>query len=73
MVPKPQNESIAVYHKKSEVSIMDELELNKEMKVKDLINLLRARSFGNKGFAYYKLDDKKVYLNLRLSDSLIFD
>jgi methionyl-tRNA formyltransferase len=52
---------------------MDQLELNKEMKVKDLINLLRARSFGNKGFAYYKLGDKKVHLNLRLSDSPNFD
>ena len=73
LVPKPQDESIAVYHKKSDVGIMDQLELNKEMKVKDLINLLRARSFGNKGFAYYKLGDKKVHINLRLSDSPNFD
>lgn len=73
LVPKPQDETFAVYHKKSEVSVMDEIELNKEMKVKDLINLLRARSFGNKGFAHYKLGDKQVHLNLRLSDSPNFD
>ena len=61
------------YHKKSEVSIMNELELNKEMKVKDLFDLLRARSFSNKGFVYYKLGEKQVHLNLRLSDAPNFD
>ena len=38
-----------------------------------VINLLRARSFNNLGFAYYKSNGEKIYLNLKLSKSNKFE
>lgn len=37
---------------------------------KELLTILRARSFGELGFAYYESVGKKIYLNLRLSDTI---
>ena len=34
---------------------------------KDLINILKARTFDDKSFAYFIVDGKKIYLNLKLS------
>lgn len=69
----PQDTSKAVYHKKLEVEKFDKINLESVMKVEDIIKLLRARSFGNKGFAYYEKDGKRVYLNIRLSKTNSFD
>lgn len=68
ITPVPQDESKANYHAKEDVSALDEIDLQKAYKAADLINLLKARSFGDKGFAYFKDSGKKVYLNLRLSE-----
>ncbi len=67
IVPTPQDESRAVYHKKSEIGKLDKLDLDKVMRVGDVINLLRARSFGDRGFAYYEQDGQKVYVKISLS------
>ena len=67
LTPIPQDQSKAVHHSIKEVHALDEINLEKQYKARDLINLLRARSFGNRGFAYYELDGEKIYLNLRLS------
>ena len=58
---------LLVHHKKSELDQLDFLDLDKEYKAKDLINLLRSRTFGTTGYAYFLHNGKKVYLNLRLS------
>lgn len=71
--PFNQDESHAIYHKKGELGELDALQIEQNVKAKDLINLLRARSFGNLGFAYYIDEGKKVYLNLRLSNSQNFN
>jgi len=71
--PIKQDHSKAIYHKKNELNKLDYIELEQTLKVKDIINLLRARSFGNLGFAYFNHNNKKVYLNLRLSDSVNFN
>jgi len=73
IIPVSQDESKAIYHKKSEISSIDKIEMGKDMKVEALINVLKARSFGKKGYAYFTIGDKKIYLNLRLNDSPIFD
>jgi methionyl-tRNA formyltransferase len=67
-----QDESNAIYRPKKAIESLDYIDLEKEMKVKDLLNLLRARSFGNLGFAYIEVEGKKVYLNLRLSEQYKF-
>ena len=61
-----QDESKASFHRKAEVDEFDELDLDKTMKIRDVINLLRARSFGDKGFAYFFEKGIKVHVNLRL-------
>ena len=73
MKPFKQANSSAVYHKKNELEKLDQLNLDEKIRVKDLINLLRARSFGDSGFAFYNENEKKVFLNLRLSDSIHFN
>jgi methionyl-tRNA formyltransferase len=72
IMPTPQDESRAVYHKKSEIGQLDHLDLNAVMRVGDVINLLRARSFGDRGFAYFDQGGQKVYLNLSLNASNSF-
>ncbi|MBX3721897.1 MAG: hypothetical protein KF713_08665 [Turneriella sp.] len=68
IIPSPQDESLAVYHAKKEIDTLDEIDLNKTYKAADLINLLRARTFGNKGFAYYYSEGKKIRINIRLNE-----
>jgi len=62
-----QDESLAIYRPKKAIEKLDFIDINQEMKVKNLINLLRARSFGDLGFAYIEENNEKVFLNLRLS------
>jgi len=63
--PTPQDEKAATYYNKSDV--VDYIDLDKKYTGKELINILRARTFGEKGFAYFKDGDKKIFLNLRLN------
>ena len=67
ITPIAQDQSKSIYHKKSEISSLDFIDLEKEYKAKDLINILKARTFDDKSFAYFIVDGKKIYLNLKLS------
>ena len=73
LTPVSQDESKAIYHKKSEIKKLDQLNLDDVMKVGDLINLLRARSFGASGFAFFDKNGQRVYVNLRLSPNPTFE
>ena len=68
-----QDNSEGIYHKKKELDHLDHLDLDNQIRIKDLINILRARSFGDLGFAFYHDNGEKVFLNLRLSDSIHFN
>jgi len=46
---------------------LDYIDLEKTFTGKELINLLRARTFGKKGFAYFRVGEKKIFLNLKLN------
>jgi len=70
--PTPQDESKAIYHSMKEIDALDRLDLDASMTVRDLLNRLRARSFGDLGFAYFEVGDRKVYVNLRLSPTRSF-
>lgn len=72
VIPVPQDEQIAIYHSKSEINDLDEINLNGNYMAKDLINIMRARSFGKRGFVYYIDEGKKVFVNIRLSDTTEF-
>ena len=61
-----QNEKFANYHKKNELNDLDFVDFQKKEN-RNLINLLRARSFGEKGFAYFlDKNGEKVFLTLKL-------
>ncbi|MBU0579731.1 MAG: hypothetical protein KKA19_01025, partial [Candidatus Margulisbacteria bacterium] len=51
--PIKQDETKALYRKKLDIKALDKIDLEKTYKAKELINILRARSFNNKGFAYF--------------------
>ena len=67
ILPKLQDESNSSYHKKREMDDLDYIDLEKTFTGRELINLLRARTFGNKGFAYFRVGEKKIFLNLKLN------
>lgn len=73
LVPVAQDETGAVYHERSEVDALDELRLDDVMRVGDVIDRLRARSFGSRGFAWYEIDGERVYANLRLGRTSAMD
>lgn len=55
------------FHFAAEVASLDELDLHKRFVARDLINLLRARSYSNHFFSFYKDKGKKVYIRVQLS------
>ncbi|MBK7973132.1 MAG: hypothetical protein IPK07_07585 [Deltaproteobacteria bacterium] len=69
IAPSPQDERLAVYHSKKEIEELDRIDRNATYVAADLINRLRARTFGNRGFAYYEEDGEKIFLQIRLSRS----
>lgn len=71
--PVPQDHSRAVYHARDEVDALDELCLDDVMRVGDVIDRLRARSHGARGFAWYEVDGERVYVNVRLGRSPAMD
>jgi methionyl-tRNA formyltransferase len=71
--PVPQDHARAVYHARSEVDGLDELRLDEVMRVGDVIDRLRARSFGDRGFAWYEVDGQRVYVNVRLGRTSAMD
>ena len=71
--PVPQDHAHAVYHARCEVDGLDELRLDDVMRVGDVIDRLRARSFGDRGFAWYEVDGQRVYVNVRLGRTSAMD
>jgi methionyl-tRNA formyltransferase len=71
--PVPQDHERAVYHDRSEVDDLDQLHLDDVMRVGDVIDRLRARSHGARGFAWYEIDGERVYVNVRLGRSPAMD
>jgi methionyl-tRNA formyltransferase len=71
--PVPQDHSRAVYHAPDEVDALDELRLDDVMRVGDVIDRLRARSHGARGFAWYEVAGERVYVNVRLGPSPAMD
>ena len=55
--PIKQDHAKATYHTKKEGNALNEIDMERSYKAKDLINLLRSRTFGDKTFAFYKKDN----------------
>ena len=64
----PQDHSKAIYRKKEEVDKFDCIDLDKKYTARELINIFKARTFGSRGFAYYKDESgEKVYMHIQLA------
>jgi methionyl-tRNA formyltransferase len=66
IIPFPQNEEHAIYRKKSEIDALDYIDLDAPTTAKKVINLLRSRTFGNNGFAYF-LDEDGNKIRIKIS------
>ena len=65
---KPQDKNSATHHYAKSIKMLDFIDLNKKYLGKELINLLRARSFPDRTYAYYTQNGKKLYIKAILSD-----
>ena len=64
--PVPQPAGQGNYHKKAEIAELDFLDLDAVSSVRELINKLRARSFGDRGYAYFLDENQKIFVNISL-------
>ena len=71
--PIPQNHSLATYNPKSSIKDLDYIDVDSLSTGGELIRLLKARTFGEFGFAYF-LDEEgqKVFIKINLSRSSKF-
>lgn len=66
LTPTPQDESRAVYYRKKAIAELDPIDLDAQYTGRELIDRLRARSFGDRGFAHFDVDGERYYVNLRI-------
>lgn len=56
------------YHRTRDVERIDHIDLNRKYKAKDLLNILRARTFSPYKSAYVKINGKKVFVRVKLEE-----
>lgn len=62
----PQKNHLKTCHKLKDVERIDEIDLDQTYKAKELINLIRARTFPPYPGAYFRYKGRKIYLRLQL-------
>lgn len=63
----PQEKRAGTYHRVQDIDKIDEVKLDSTYTARDLINILRARTFPPYKGAYFIENGKRVYMRLRLS------
>lgn len=66
IVRRPQNIGDGTYHKTRDVDKIDEIHLEKKYSGRELINILRARTFPPYCGAYFEENGKRIYMKLEL-------
>ena len=66
--PIPQPTIGGTYHNVRDVETIDEIDLNRTYTARELINILRARSFPPNRGAYIQHNQKKIYVNIQFSE-----
>lgn len=66
ITPLKQDERQSSYNKKNALDEIDKIDLDEMSSFKNMINLLRARTFGHKPYAYFIQNGKKVYVQITL-------
>ena len=68
----PQPTTGATFHSRADVDVLDRLDLDAPTTGRGFLDILRARSFGNRGFAFFEVDGERVYVNVRLGPEPMF-
>lgn len=63
----PQDLDAGTQHRVADVDLIDEIDLDRSYTARDLINLLRARTFPPYTGAYFRVGSEKVYPRIELS------
>lgn len=64
---KPQDKSQGNTHEGKDVDQIDEIKLDHNYRARDLINILRARTFPPYAGAYFRHEGKKIHLRIHLT------
>lgn len=62
----PQDATRGTYHRTRDVELIDEIDLERTYVARDLINVLRARTFSPYKGAYFKVNGRRVYIRVQL-------
>jgi methionyl-tRNA formyltransferase len=65
--PRIPQASAGTFHRVRDTDLIDEIDLERSYKARDLINILRARSFPPYSGAYFRDGDRKVFVNISLT------
>ena len=63
---RPQPRGGGTYHRSADADRLDHIDLDREYRARDLINILRARTFPPYSGAYFIDGDRKVHMRLEL-------
>lgn len=64
----PQRREAGTHHRTKDVEAIDEIQLDRQYLARDLINVLRARTFPPYRGAYFVHENRRIYLRLALQD-----
>jgi len=64
----PQKKTEGSFHMLRDLQDIDKIDLNRKYQAKQLIDIVRARTFPPYPGAYYEEDGRKIYLRLQLLD-----
>jgi methionyl-tRNA formyltransferase len=67
VVLQPQDHAKATYHTKKEANALDEISLYGLYRADDLFNIIKAKTFGDKSYAYYMKNGTKYRLKLTIT------
>lgn len=62
----PQERATGTYHRTADVERIDSIDLDRTYSARELIDILRARTFPPYHGAYFRLGDRKIYIRLEL-------
>jgi methionyl-tRNA formyltransferase/RimJ/RimL family protein N-acetyltransferase len=69
--PKPQNNAKTTFHLARDLDKMDKINLEKNYTGREFINILRARTYQDRTYAYYFDNGKKIFISVVLSEDSI--
>tara|TARA_E500000331_G_C17185110_1_gene682294 strand:- start:113 stop:859 length:747 start_codon:yes stop_codon:yes gene_type:complete len=64
-----QKDKESTFHLSKELDIHSEIHLDRKYTGREIIDIIRARSFPGSPSSFFHLDDKKYYINIKITES----